>query len=173
MMEVDTDAIIKEVMEEKGISPQDIPEEQPFQLRRFVNNLKRKKKWSRRYFNGRAKGEFKCQEGTCDRCWSSPHSWCILDLKEQKIIMKFEQMCFKGRKKHKKANPDYKGELPTYTNEESVTRMVEWAVDLFKDEGARQAKNDYVPTNRHPWFLCAMCQLLRRPCNRGRSQAHD
>ena len=89
--EVDIDAIIREVMSENKISPSEIPEEKPFELSRFIKSFRRRKKWSKRYFKGHARGEFKCAEATCGNTWTSPYSWCVLDLKKQAIIRKFKQ----------------------------------------------------------------------------------
>lgn len=82
-VEVDIESIIKEVMEENNISPQDVEEEEPFNVDTFMKNLlKKKKNWSQSYFRGHASGQFKCDSALCDNTWSSVYSWCILDLND-------------------------------------------------------------------------------------------
>lgn len=226
--EVNVNVIIREIMSANGIRPSDIPEESPFQIKRFIASLRRKKRWSHRYFKGHAFGEFHCSNDVCGNTWTSPHSWCVLDLKEQTMIMKFKQQCIK-KKKHLKISkldledskvldlpprkhqasgtsksdgdssfssgdsesgesssedersesddPEYsrpEGEYPTYMNEDSVRRMVDWAVHLYLDlvsgrkekEPKPEYPDDHTPTAPHPRYLCQMCKLLRRPCNR-------
>ena len=167
MAEVDVDAIIVEVMEENEISPSDIPEERPFELGWFFGKLRHRKRWSKRYYKGRAKGEFKCRDDDCANTWSSPHSWCIIDLREQTIVMKFKQKCIKVKEKHViKEDPDYVGEYPTYTDENSVRKMVQWAVNLYLAKKPMESTDGHAPTAKHPCHLCEMCKLLKRPCHR-------
>ena len=90
--EVDVEAIIREIMQEKKVFPEEIEEEEPFVLKKFLKNLKNKKK-SQRYFRGRAYCQFKCQDDSCGHSWSSNRAWCILDLKEQRIEQKLKEEC--------------------------------------------------------------------------------
>ncbi len=220
--EVNIDAIIEEVMRENGTSPSDIPEERPFSRRRFISSLRNRKKWSKRYFKGHVNGEFKCGNDACANTWTSPHSWCILDLKEQTILMKFRQKCIKknhvkisklfldnpeslespGGQEHSaisssvedfildshesesgdsssdhedsgSGGSECEGEYPTYVDDKSIRKMVQWAVNLHLElvsgEKAKKPKqdtpDDHIHTAKHPRHLCEMCKLLRRPCN--------
>ncbi len=170
--EMNANAIICEVMEENGISPSDIPEERTFDLERFIRSLRHRKKWSKRYYKGRAKGEFKCGDDECANTWTSPHSWCIVDLREQTILMTFKQKCIKVKERHVKADPDYEGEDPTYIDENSVRRMVQWAVNLhlymigkLLEKPKQELPDDHAHTAKHPPHLCQMCKLLKRRCN--------
>ena len=93
--EVDIEAIIKEVMKNEKLYPREIVEEPPFNVETFIKAIKSPKKedWSRRYFHGHAYGQFKCDNNLCTNPWSSAYAWCVLDLKEQKVEMKFKQQC--------------------------------------------------------------------------------
>lgn len=178
--EVDIDTIIEEVMEKNGVTQEEIPDE-PFDLENFIKEIgkKDKSKWSKRYFRGRAYGQFKCYNELCNNSWSSAYAWCILDLKDQNVIMKFKQECSSVRShkdmKHltlqdsKVSEEDPKVE-PCYEDEESVQRMVEWAVHLYLNLVGRETREptnkpvNYRSTPEHREDLCEMCKSLGRRC---------
>ena len=119
---------------------------------------------------------------------SSVTTICVqtLGLKEQKVEMKFKQQCadVKSHKDIKKlslseATPEdtsieekdaeYKGVEPCFEDEESVRRMVEWAVNLHlclvgRREWSPKKCMDYKPTPEHMDGLCEMCKCLGRLC---------
>lgn len=189
--EVDIDAIIKEVMAECGLSPDAIPAETPFNKSSFMRNY-RKGKRSRRYYCGWASGHFTCNQVHCGHTWPSRYAWCVIDLKEQKLVMKLKQGC---RKKHRQKeddedsnNPDddpeddkllldspksareddadseeFPGVFPCYKDEKSVRRMVRWAVKCYMDTNEKgSGKREKRPP--HMRRYCEMCKILRRRC---------
>ena len=183
-VEVDIDTIIEKVMEENNISPEKVPKEEPFDVDIFIENLKKKENWSNRYFRGHALGKFECDGAICDHKWFSAYAWCILDLKEQKMIKKFRQNC--SPKHHKDIEQLQIGEVPQsasepvndvrvgvkprYFDEDAARRMVEWAVGLFMElmgiKKREKADHDrsYRPTPEHHREECEMCQRLGKLC---------
>lgn len=169
--------IIQEVMKREGIAPDDVPEEEPFNKKKFIKDLK-KGNWSKRYFRGRAYGNFKCDEELCDNTWNSPHASCVLDLKEQKMIVKFKQECALKTKhinmeqlnlqdREEAANNEDKDKEPgvrPFFSDESLRIMVEWAVDLFlqltrrKERKQRNTAGSFIPTPAHMDGLCELCK---------------
>ena len=170
--ELDIEAIIKEIMEERGVSPDDIPLEEPFDKKKFIRSLKKSKNWSKRYFFGHAKAKFKCDKGSCKRSWTSHHAGCILDLKEQKIKQKFKQKCKKHRKQP--ASEEFNGLQPRYRvkDKDSVREMVKWAVELCaallkgEKKERKKATNKHSHTKEHKNYLCEVCGLFKRKCTR-------
>lgn len=180
--EVNIEAILKKYMKENHVDPDEIPTEAPFDVDKFIENLKEKKNWSKRYFRGCAYGQFKCDNTLCGNSWSSPHAWCILDLKEQRVEMKFTQKCSFKTHKHMKQlglqdeasplEPDDEEAVvePCYEDAESVRHMVEWAVNLYlyitkrKEREPTYHSSNYRPTPEHKEDLCEMCQRLGRLC---------
>lgn len=179
--EVDIEAIIKRVMEEEGLEPEDIKEEPPFDMTQFIEAIKQGdiSKWSKRYFRGRAYAQFECDNDLCDHTWPSVYGWCVLDLKKQNVKEKFKQKCSLA-KSHVKMQTlklgqhpqeeEEEGVKPCYEDEESVERMVRWAVNLHfylvgkRDRPSRNADSNYTPTAEHREDLCAMCKHMGRLC---------
>ena len=164
----DISAIIRKVMEENHISPSEIPQEKPFEWNWFFNKRRHRKRWSKRYFRVYAKGKFECADSNCGHTWPSHCCWCIIDLKEQKIVRLFKQKCSKQKKKHLAEDPDYQGECPTYTDK-SVRRLARWAVKLHlyatgKIDKPAKSTDHYIPTAKHRVRECEMCGLLKGPC---------
>lgn len=97
---VDVAAVIKEIMEDKTVDPKEVEEEKPFVLEDFLRDLKNRK-WSERYFKRHVHGHFDCQY--CGNMWTSNRAWCIVDLKEQVVKLRFKQECenYGKHKKHK------------------------------------------------------------------------
>ena len=183
-VEVDIESIIMEVMEKNGITPDDVEEEEPFDIDIFIKNLKKKEKWSQRYFRGRALGQFKCDSAICNNTWSSAFSWCILDLKEQRVEMKFKQECSSPQHKDmeqlqieednleaSESEEDFEaGVEPCYCDEGAVEHMVEWAVNLFmvntgrKEREATYHNYKYRQTPEHHQGKCEMCKREGKLC---------
>ena len=111
-------AVIADVMKEKGVSVAEIPND-----RRFGNNLDCVER-SKRYFRCKAFAKFgdhkKDRRTTCQRHWASAHAWCVMDLKTQQIIRYFSQKC---QTCEGSADPEFDGD--------ALKRMAEWAVDTF------------------------------------------
>ena len=76
--------IISEEMEKEGITTTDVPAE-------IFSKDDPKIRKSLCYFEKHGFGQFHCPEG--DNDWTSAHSWCIIDLKEKKIIYRYYEKC--------------------------------------------------------------------------------
>ena len=157
--EVNIDDIIEEVMEEEEVDPRDIPRERPFNLKRFLKDLKDSgREKSLRYYHGKLPGEFRCQR--CGRYWTSGHTFCILDLKRQTVKTKLYQKCLE----------DGDEAYPYYRNEDQVRRMVKWAVNLYLVKTKQRAPKErtggdyFRRTAPHREDLCEICIKLGRPC---------
>jgi len=111
--------VIARVMAEKGVAAHLIPREGGTD----PNDLKAVKK-SRRYFRVKGHAEFDEHQdpggGDCSRTWQSAHAWCIMDLKEQGIILKFGQDCQKCE-----------GMVFPEFDEEALERMADYAVNSY------------------------------------------
>ena len=154
-------SIIAEVMEEKDVLTDDIPDEQPFDPKHLAD-IKR----SKRYFRCKGFAMFnnhQRQDLSCNRRWASGHAWCIMDLKKQKIIHRFTQEC---QKCEGNAYPDF--------DEAALRRMAEWAVDTYLRRTGRLS-----PIQRDPFDMadlhdalsgphdeehCEMCRKLGHSC---------
>ena len=172
--------LIQEVMEREGITPDDVPQEGPFNKERFIEDLK-SKCWSKRYFRGRAYGEFKCNKELCNNEWNSPHASCVLDLKDQKMVVKFKQECalkldhvnMEQLDLQDRAEAvdkeDMEGVVEPFFCDESLKKMVEWAVDLFLQLTGRKERkqpnngDNYRSTPPHRDDLCELC-IKGVPC---------
>lgn len=169
--EVKIKVIIKEVMAREEVEPKDVPEEEPFNEDKFIADLKEKCNWSHRYFRGRAYGQFECDKELCDNSWPSAHASCVLDLKNQEMVKKFKQEC--GQTHIAMEQLDLNDEstpskaedgVEPFYSDESMKRMVEWAVDLFLQlMGRRERKpprndDNYQPTPEHRKKLCELCK---------------
>ncbi len=141
---------IAEVMEEEDVAVADIPRETPFSPM----------SWSRRYFICKAFALFN-RHDECSRNWGSARAWCIIDLKEQRIIHKFDQDC---QSCEESVSPEY--------DDEAVRRMAEYAVKVFLRRSGRlrdpydfDVADAFVATKGpHDEDRCEMCRLLGRSC---------
>lgn len=81
--------IIVSVMKDHKIEPEEIPDEDEFNILTLDGR-------SRRYFEVRGFGRFNTlshQRQPCPRIWSSFCSWCVIDLKRQIVCHKTKQQC--------------------------------------------------------------------------------
>ena len=154
--------IIAEVMEEKNVSPDDIPVESPFVPSRPANQID----GSKRYFRVKGFAWFREHDNdgiTCTRTWPSAHSWCIMDLKQQRIVKRFSQDC---QKCEGSAQPEFE--------EEAIRRMAEYAVKSYLIRSGklqrdplsyvRDPLDDHEGQQPHDQARCGMCQALGRSC---------
>ena len=156
---MDPHPVIVQVMKEESVTPKDIP---------FEEHVKNPKidaiKGSKRYFKCKAFAWFNYHEG-CGRSWPSAHSWCILDLKEQRIHYKFSQGC-KG----------CEGEAEPTFDDEAIKRMATYAVETYlKMIGRMEWRNDALDLTDladalddergpHDEERCEVCKQLGRSC---------
>lgn len=180
--EVDIKAIIREVMKDEGLDPTSIPtEEEPFDIDKYKDAMKARETWSKRYYRGRALGTYKCENDLCDHEWPSACGWCIVDLRKQEVPMRFREECKKGHKSLQNLSLDgskLKTPIqpndgtrvkPRYEDEESVQKMVRWAVNMHLVQIGRKKRELYDSDNHrstrpHCQDLCEMCQILGRRC---------
>ncbi len=152
---------IAEVMEEEDVTVADIPRETPFSL----DQLSWIESSSRRYFSCRAFALFN-RHDKCSRNWGSARAWCIIDLKEQRIIHKFNQDC---QSCEESVSPEY--------DDEAVRRMAEYAVKTFLLRSGRARRIPRDPYNfddvadalvatkgPHDEDRCEKCRLLGHSC---------
>ncbi len=78
--------IILDAMEKEGVLPSDIPKEKSFYEGLNIRG-------SKRYFEKHGVGHYDCDEE--DNDWNSVFSWCIIDLKKQKICYRYYEQCKK------------------------------------------------------------------------------
>ena len=176
--------------DQEKVDPQEKKKESKFNVDKFMKAITKgdKSKWSRRYFRGRAYGQFVCDHKLYlkpSKNWSSAHAWCILDLKEQKVEMKvkqkcslqelhmsedLKQLCLRDYDQKEATSKDYDGVEPCFEDIDSVKHMVEWAVNLYLYLVGRLERehshhtSSYTPTAEHKEWLCEMCKRLGRPC---------
>ena len=155
-------AVITEVMEEKGVTAEEIPTEPRAHFN--PSSPLSVTHGSKRYFSVKAFARYRAHEG-CSRTWASAHSWAIMDLKEQCLIHKFTQDC-------QKCN----GEVPPDFDEDSVRRMAEYAVDTYLRRCGRLSPRVRDPFDFDDLFAalddrgphdegrCAMCRIKGRSC---------
>jgi len=166
MASSDTRDIIVEVMEENDVHPSDIPDDNAINIE-DDHDLKRIKS-SRRYFLVKGFAWFKKHEhpdrtSRCSRTWPSAHSWCIVDLKRQRIGRWLRQNCraCEGRS------------LPEY-EERVLKRMAEYAVRSYlrltgrleRDplEDWSDVSNAIESNQPHDEERCEMCRILGHSC---------
>ena len=181
--------IIAEVMEENNVSPDDIPVENPFDPSRPASQID----GSKRYFHVKGFARFNEHDdddhveedeedesdgddeprysyrvlgARCTRTWPSAHAWCIMDLKEQKIVKRYPQDC---QRCDGSAQPEF--------DEEAIRRMAEYAVksflirsglyvsprDPFDFRDLRDSL-DHEGQQPHDEARCARCRELGRRC---------
>ena len=149
-------AVIAEVMEEKDVMALEIPSEIPFN----VDQLASIENSSQRYFCCRAFAMFN-QHANCNRHWGSARAWCIIDLKRQSIIYRFDQDC---RKCEQSVLPEF--------DEEAIRRMAEYAVKTYlrrsgiveHEPHAYHAYSDDTLDGPHDEQRCAKCRILGYSC---------
>ena len=162
-MELETEVIAR-VMKEKGVSARLVPRE-PKTNPDSVDAVA----ISRRYFRVKGFARFqrhqKPRGGHCGRTWPSAHAWCIMDLKEQGIILKFGQDCQKCE-----------GMVFPEFDEEALERMADYAVDSYlRKIGALPRQHEPLDMSDlgdaledgkppHDEKRCHMCQSLGRSC---------
>ena len=145
--------IIKEAMDEKRVSKEEIPKERPF------TTPGESTRGSKRYFEVKGFAWFSCIGR--DNRWPSAHAWCCIDLKEQKICYRDPQNC---RKCECEANPEF--------TEESIERMAEYAVKRYRIRTGdlEQVFNPSINEEReteggpHDEERCGRCRRLGRSC---------
>ena len=158
--------IIVEVMEENDVHPRDIPSDDAININNG-HDLERIKS-SKRYFLVKGFAWFKKHEqsdGTswCSRTWPSAHSWCIVDLKMQRIGRRLGQKC---QKCEGNALPEY--------DDEALKQMAEYAVRSYLRLTGRLERDplgdwsdvsNAIDSNQpHDEGRCEMCQILGRSC---------
>ena len=157
------DPVIAEVMSENDIDPLDVSHakdrgpfdpDNPQSIRgsqRFI--LVRGYAWHRQHESPTG----------CSRWWASAHSWCVIDLKKQKIIHGYGQYC---KKCGGKSTPSFE--------EEAKRRMAEYAcrTHLYRTGRLRGGHRSFpnmtdlsgVREGHHDMLRCDMCKLLGHSC---------
>ena len=140
------DEVIVEVMARRGIDPTTVhsrpgwPEFDPKDTDSIMGS------W--RYVRVRGYGYF--FEPLCNRHWRSPYSWCVIDLRQQRIIYRYSQQC---RQCEADCKPDFK--------DDAKEKMAEYACRIFLGERTRFASVGTPPDTvrgHHEVDLCEMCQ---------------
>ena len=160
------DPIVAEVMQEKNIDPDDVLHftTRPTCIPYDPHNLD-SVRGSQRYFRVRGFAWYRQHNSNtgCSRTWASAHSWCILDLREQKIVHRYGQEC---RTCGGKGTPSF--------SEEARRRMAEYACQQHLYRTKREQRPAVDPDMRdlsgqrdgpHDSSNCDMCKLLGNSCN--------
>ena len=160
------DPIVAEVMQQKNIDPDDVLHftTRPTCIPYDPHNLD-SVRGSQRYFRVRGFAWYRQHDSTigCSRTWASAHSWCILDLREQKIVHRYGQEC---RTCGGKGTPSF--------SEEARRRMAEYACQQHLYRTKREQRPAVDPDMRdlsgqrdgpHDSSNCDMCKLLGNSCN--------
>lgn len=145
-------------MYEKGISPKEIPFEQEFNPRHRWAILKN----SERYFRVKGKGWYHC---SCEEkySWSSPHSWAIIDLKEQKIRYSWHEQCRYCRKRNLPKFPlDSIRSMAHVAVRKYLVRIGE--IDPDNSSCYTELEEEEDSEGPHLQHLCGMCKELQRAC---------
>ena len=132
-------------MKEKGVDPSKIPADESihvFNYGRFQQN--------ERYYYTRSYASFSCPNTGCTQSWGKSCSWCVLDLREQRVAHKYAQEC---RICKSKAKPMY--------SKDDMTKMAEYAV------------NRYLRTNPHARSLWEKAERAPEPEQDPRYDALD
>lgn len=154
-------SIIQEEMEEQEVAIEDIPVEGKFM---GPENHKH----SLRYIEMKGFAWFTCtkghNKGNCKR-WPSAHSWCFIDLREQRICYRYTQDC----NVH-----DCEADIGPEFTEESIREMAQRAVRQFlrrigRLRGATNNNHDGNPRDHdkggpHDEKRCSKCRRLGRSC---------
>ena len=153
--------IIHQVMNDNDVQPREIPHGAPFNPQK--DNLQRISS-SKRYFRTRGNARFNYHT-QCRRKWTSARAWCIMDLKQQRIIHTFTQDC-----------KTCKRSVPPHFDDEAIEDMAEYAVttylrrsgreewpDRSDDEGSTEEDDDE-NKKPHDEERCDMCKRLGYRC---------
>ena len=163
MASLDTLDIIVEVMEENDVHPGDIPSDDAINI--DDNHDLETIRSSERYFLAKGFARFNNHEqpSRCSRTWASAHSWCVVDLKMQRIGRRLSQKCQKCEG----------SALPEYDNE-VLKRMAGYAVRSYLRLTGRLERDplgdwsdvsDAIDSNQpHDEERCEMCKILGRSC---------
>ena len=156
--------LLVEAMKESGILPEQV-------FNRNADGRKRTRynpqnlsslRGSPRYVLVKGYGHYKC---TCSNTWPSVHSWCIMDLRQQRIRYRYEQKCRSCVFNH---------DTKPYFKKDVTTKMAEYACQqhLYRTRHGREKTADYPDMtsfagNRegsHDVGNCKMCKLKGYPC---------
>lgn len=152
---------IAQVMAEKGVRLEEVPEELHVDPR-DMEAVRR----SKRYHKVKGFARFSAHP-PCSRSWASAHAWSVIDLRQQRFREVFPQSC---QQCENSVVPDFP--------DSSVQTMAEYAVDNFLRKVGRLA-----PLQRDPFSFddfdrffeedykgphdegrCDMCKRLGRSC---------
>ena len=185
--------IIELEMTAKGVKEEDLKpknerdrlKEEPLDPNRFMKERPK----SLRYFLLKTTGGFVCgkkhedhkppSSHLCSHARSSGQTWCIVDLKEKKILKPYTQRCDKlhvsnGSPEEASSDEGSADDLdefeaiPLY-GRKTVKKLAEWAVKQHLIN-AGKIEDDYVPPKRyrktpaHRQALCKVCKILGRRC---------
>ena len=156
-------------MDENDIDPRDIPWAR--NRGHFEPDNLDSIRGSKRYF--RVKGfawyrQHKPPTG-CSRTWASAHSWCVIDLRQQRIIHKYGQDCRTcGGKSTPSFNEEARRRMAEYVCQRYLYRtgQLEWTRDSQPDMTDLSGERD----GPHDQSRCDMCKMLGHSC---RSRARD
>ena len=156
-------SIIVEVMKNHLVDPEEIPDEQVFNI--STTDIRS----SLRYFEVRGCGRFKPH--VCRHSWKSVRSWCVIDLKGQIVCHKTRQMC---KRCDEWVSPQY--------DDKELEIMVEFAVKLYLKQVGKlprsKAINPHDSDDKkgppHDEARCEKCIRLGHSCiNDGRKNHPD
>ena len=149
-------AIIKQIMADKGIDPGKIPSEDHIRDPSNPDSIKR----SRRYFRTKGFANFPRHITFCGRRWPSAHAWCVTDLKKQRICHRYSQEC-----------QSCEGAGKPVFDAESIMRMAGWACNqylirmgLLDTEPPSDKDAVEESSQPHDRLRCEMCRLLGSDC---------
>jgi len=99
----------------------------------------------------------------CSRTWPSAHSWCIVDLKMQRIGRRLGQKC---QKCEASALPEYDNEALERNAKYAVRSYLRLTGRLERDPlGDWSDVSNAIDSNQpHDQRRCEMCQILGRSC---------
>lgn len=157
------DPVIAQVMSENDIDPYDVSHAR--ERDSFDPDNPQSIRGSERYIlvRGYARHQHHESPTGCSRWWASAHSWCVIDLKKQKIIHSYGQDC---KKCGGKSTPSFE--------EEAKRRMAEYAcrTHLYRTGRLRGGHRSFpnmtdlsgVREGHHDMLRCDMCKLLGHSC---------
>ena len=140
------DEVIVEVMARRGIDPKTVHRKPGWPKFDPTDTDSIKGSW--RYVLVRGYGHF--FEPSCNRRWRSPFSWCVIDLRQQRIRYRYSQQC-------RQCEADCK----PYFKDDAKEKMAKYACRIFLGERTRFANLGTPPDTvrgHHEIDLCEMCQ---------------
>ena len=142
------DKVIVEVMARRGIDPKTV-----YHKSRPKFNPKNKKSiiGSRRYVLVRGFGNF--FKPPCKHWWRSPFSWCIIDLRQQRIRYRYTQQCHQCEAYCK----------PYFKENDTKEKMAEYACKIYLGERTRfpdMGRPSAAGRGHHDVARCEMCKLF-------------